>query len=436
MVGAGRGKAELARRRLAAAALAAFALVSTAVAIVPAPALAQEQLPGVRRQGLLDLLFRRERPREALPRRNELQQPPPRRRARSEPASRSRNARPADAVAPAGAASAPPAPAEVAKRDDARTVLVIGDFFAAGLAEGLSTAFAEMDAIRVATRTNGSSGLVRDDFYDWPREIGAILAEEKPASVVVMLGSNDRQEMVVNGTREPARSPAWTAAYQARAKALATALKTAGVPFVWVGTPPFRFTAMSADMLAQNDIYKAVAEEAGGTFVDIWTGFSDESGAFSATGPDINGQPARLRGNDGINLTRPGKRKLAFFVEKPLLRLLDLGPAAEPGTVQPGTPGAVPATGDAPLAVVPEPAAPVDRTVPVSLADPGAGDGLELLGAAPARKTTGKNLVDQMVRETAGRPTARGRADDFAGPSRGAPAPDVSTGDSTTSITR
>ena len=39
-------------------------------------------------------------------------------------------------------------------------------------------------------------------------------------------------------------------------------------------------------------------------------------------GPDMNGQPVRLRGSDGISLSKAGKRKVAFYVEKPLNKLL------------------------------------------------------------------------------------------------------------------
>ena len=92
---------------------------------------------------------------------------------------------------------------------------------------------------------------------------------------------------------------------------------------------------MTADMLAFNDFYKSAATANGGEFVDIWNGFVDENGNFITTGPDINGQVVRLRGSDGINLTRAGRRKVAFYAEKPLKKLL--GRAADPniGTLTP-----------------------------------------------------------------------------------------------------
>src|SRR5690606_32908136 len=96
----------------------------------------------------------------------------------------------------------------VEKAPDARTVLVVGDFLASGLAEALETVFAQNPAIRIVDRSKGSSGLVRDDFYDWPGEIGGVLESEKPVAVIVMLGSNDRQSMKVGDNREQPRTDA------------------------------------------------------------------------------------------------------------------------------------------------------------------------------------------------------------------------------------
>ena len=72
-------------------------------------------------------------------------------------------------------------PPIVEKAPDARTVLVVGDFMATGLAEGLDTAFAENTKVRIVVRSNGSSGFARDDFYNWPEQIKPLIEAEKPA---------------------------------------------------------------------------------------------------------------------------------------------------------------------------------------------------------------------------------------------------------------
>jgi hypothetical protein len=214
---------------------------------------------------------------------------------------------------------APPQAPVVEKAADARVVLVVGDFLASGLADGLTTVFAENPAVRVVDRSNGSSGFVRDDYYNWPGEIGPILETEKPAVVLVMMGSNDRQQMKVGEGREAPRTEGWTQEYKQRTVNFGKHIAEAKLPFLWVGMPSFRPGTMTSDMLALNEIYRDAAETAGGEFVDIWEGFVDENGAFITRGPDINGQPVTLRAEDGINMTRTGKRKVAFYTEKPLL---------------------------------------------------------------------------------------------------------------------
>lgn len=269
----------------------------------------------------------------------------------------------------AGATTAPEIVA-VEKKPDARTVLVIGDFMASGLAEALQNNFIQNANVRVLDRTNGSSGFVRQDVYDWPKEISAVIDIEKPAAIVVMMGSNDRQAMRVAGTQEPARSDAWTKEYQVRTSALAETIEARKIPMLWVSVPAFKSPKMTSDMLAFNTIYKSAAEAGGGEFVDVWDGFVDENGQFVTTGPDVKGQPVRLRGRDGINLSDAGKAKVAFYVDKPLRKIL----GETDNTVKPAvaTP-ALPAGPTAPIIV--------DRTDPIAIDDPGIDGGADLLGA-------------------------------------------------------
>ncbi|MFC6490123.1 DUF459 domain-containing protein, partial [Nitratireductor sp. GCM10026969] len=289
--------------------------------------------------------------------------------------------------------AAPAAPPAVEKLDNARVVLVVGDFLAGGLAEGLTAAYADSPGVRIVDRSNGSSGFVRDDFYDWNSEIGPILEEVEPSVVVVMIGSNDRQQLVVDGRRERPQTEPWLAEYTRRVTRFTQAIEEADVPLVWTGLPPFESSSMSSDMLAFNDIHKTAVDAVGGTFVDIWEGFVDENGAFVFTGPDMNGQPVRLRGSEGINLTRAGKRKVAFYVEKPLGKLL--GAAVSPDVEQ------------LEMESLPAPESPAEtgRTGPISLVGPELDGGGELLGGSTGASATSK---EQAV--PASQP---GRADHF-----------------------
>jgi hypothetical protein len=323
-------------------------------------------------------------------------------------------------------AAEPEVPA-VEKLADAKIVLVVGDFLASGLAEGLAEAYAENPRVKVVDRSNGSSGFVRDDFFDWPGEIAGIVEEEKPATIVVMLGSNDRQQMKVAGEREPVRSEGWTKEYTLRAEKFGKTIADGKAPFVWVGMPAFKSSKMTSDMLAFNDIYRASAEGAGAEFVDIWDGFVDENGAFVATGPDVNGQPVRLRARDGINMTAAGKRKLAFYAEKPLNKILGETTGPDPVALAPATPAA-PGTPNA---------APADRTVPISLADPQLDGGTELLGAQAPKKQEARTPGERLAIEGVAPEAAPGRADDFSRPRKPpVPAATPEDAETTTAIGR
>jgi len=55
-------------------------------------------------------------------------------------------------------------------------------------------------------------------------------------------------------------------------------------------------------------------------YVDVWDGFVDEAGRYSAQGPDYEGQIRRLRSADGVYYTKFGARKLAHYVEREIQR--------------------------------------------------------------------------------------------------------------------
>jgi hypothetical protein len=282
--------------------------------------------------------------------------------------------------------------------------------------------------VKIVDRTKGSSGFVRDDFYNWPAEIGGLLETEKPAALIVMLGSNDRQQLKVGDASEQPLSEGWTKAYETRAVTFGKKVADAKVPLLWVGMPAFKFSTMSSDMLALNEIYKATAEQSGGEFVDVWDGFVDENGAFITRGPDINGQPVTLRADDGINFTRAGKRKLAFYTEKPLLKILGLSsPAATaaspvPMGLLPGGPAeaTVPAT--------------VDRTPPMLLSDPALDGGTDLMGAAP--RTTAFPPKDRIAGSQPEPAPSPGRVDDFSWPPKTRPDTTGAIGGKTTATNR
>ncbi len=228
----------------------------------------------------------------------------------------------------APAVAAPP-PAEVQpKEETALRILVVGDFVAGAVARGLDQTFAEETRVAIMNRANGNSGLVRDDYYDWRGLLPDILNEEQPDVVVVAIGSNDRQQIKQDGKRYAPLSSDWEQAYAGRIREIAQTLEVYGRPFFWVGTAPMRSASFSRDMAYFNGLYKPAVVELGGYFIDIWNGFANEDGRFVSSGPDVDGNLRALRTKDGINFTRAGRLKLAFYVDREMKRQIGFGTGA------------------------------------------------------------------------------------------------------------
>ena len=308
---------------------------------------------------------------------------------------------------PATAVAAPPTEAEVAKAENARQILVIGDFLASGLGEGLDDSFASIADVEVETRGEVASGLVREDHFNWQDKLPAAIDEVKPAVVVVMIGANDRQQMLIGGTREKFRTQPWLDEYTARAAKLAATVRNRHLPLLWVGLPAFQSPSMTADAVQLNGIFRAEVEKAGGEFIDIWDGFVDANGKFVITGSDVNGQQVRLRTSDGINMTKAGRQKLAFYVEKSVKRLL--GGVAPAESLVRLDASNLPDLIDLP----PTEQVKIDRTPPISLVDPDLDGGKELLGAAPARPAADTSARTLLVERGEVETPPAGRIDDY-----------------------
>jgi uncharacterized protein len=384
--------------------------------------------------------------------------------------------RPQAPAPPADFSRAPAAPPR--KADATTSIVVMGDSLADWLAYGLEDAFSDTPEVAVVRKHKAFSGLIRyearRDAPEWMQVAREIIAAEKPKFIVMLIGLADRDPIrerarpaAAQPGQRPAQQPAqqpgqaaqpaapqrgeqqgeqppqqaqpeavpppgaatdtrggashefrsekWAEVYGQRVDEMIAVLKSAGVPVLWVGIPSIRGTRSTSDVTYLNNLFRARAEKAGITFVDVWDGFVDEAGRYVLRGPDVEGQTRPLRTADGVHFTKPGARKLAHYVEREIRRAMGravpvaLPVPAEP--VVPQSPAARP-TGPVPRPVA-GPVVPLGTTV--NEAD-------ELLGAGGARPGGSDPLATRVL--VKGEPVAppTGRADDFAWPRRG-PAP-------------
>ncbi len=215
----------------------------------------------------------------------------------------------------------------IPKVDVSSHVVVMGDSLANLLANGLDDALNNRPDVEVIHKAKPDSGLVRTDFYDWPKAVSDLLASDQKISIgVILLGLNDRQPIREGETVHEPLSPRWLELYRDRIDAIANAFAGKRVPLIWVGAPPMQNGRLSADLVTFNDLFRQRVEKAGGQYVDLWGGFVDAENRYTATGPDVSGQPVRLRLGDGIHFTMAGARKAAHFVDLVIRRMLEAAP--------------------------------------------------------------------------------------------------------------
>ncbi|WP_046105881.1 DUF459 domain-containing protein [Devosia chinhatensis] len=258
---------------------------------------AQQSEP--RRRTLFDLLFGEE-PAPRAP----VQQSQPRQSA------------PARAPAPPASAALPPPKPTIDKAADATRLAVFGDSLAIDLSRALERFYAEDPNLVVLGQGVSSSGFVRDDYFDWNGALAEQIAEDSFDIAVVIIGINDRQEIRANGQTYPALSEGWTNAYQSRLNGFLGQLRAARKPVIWLGLPPMSRSEYSAAITQISALQKLAAFSAGAEFLDIYDRFVGEDGRYSAYGPDVSGQNALMRKDDGIHFSSAGSDKVAFYISQ------------------------------------------------------------------------------------------------------------------------
>ncbi|WP_029004128.1 SGNH/GDSL hydrolase family protein [Azorhizobium doebereinerae] len=291
------------------------------------------------------------------------------------------------------------------KQPPTRFVLVIGDRYGRQIAEGLADTYVgERASPAVVAATDDPSGFMPKPV-DWLTRLPAAIEAGKPAVTVLALGSDDLEPIRDGDTEVPPLSERWDELYGKRVDDILAAARGQNRRVILVGLAPVQSTAQSADYERLNEVLRAHAARGGAVFVNVWDGFVDEEGKYMASGPAVDGQRRRLRVADGTRFTRAGTRKLAFFVQKELSRML-----------------AEPSPADAPAA---------DGSQPISLTDGPRGANALLGGvpgpagrATPAPTPASAGGTDALRVLVDGAPLApqRGRTDDFSWPPS-APAP-------------
>lgn len=223
---------------------------------------------------------------------------------------------------PARAAGTPPKYEMMPKDPNAGVILVVGDRMARGVADGLDFIFSEKPQIRVERITDDKAGFAGDAPPDWPTQVLAKIRGADVKAVVVMIGRRDLGKTFPGDPPIEFMTQEWLDTYRNRVEALVRVVRQEKKPIVWAGLPPTNTESVNAEFTQLNSIFQSMSEDRRVRYVDIWDIFLAEDGSYSSFGPDVDGKNARLRTSDRIGFSWPGYQKVAFFVDRELLRLL------------------------------------------------------------------------------------------------------------------
>jgi len=196
------------------------------------------------------------------------------------------------------------------------SVAVVGDSLANDLGNGMEDIFAKRRNVHVIKQTRFATGLVRTDYFNWNATVRNALRHGDANILVVVIGGNDHQPIRINGRRLDPLSKAWRAEYARRVGRFMDTVKHSRAKLYWVGLPDVRSEKLARGYRAMNQIYKREAARHKFTYIDIWNKFHTPDGAYSSFGKSLEGVKRRIRKEDGMHFTEPGRKLFAAYVAR------------------------------------------------------------------------------------------------------------------------
>jgi len=186
-------------------------------------------------------------------------------------------------------------------------VAVIGDSLSQGLGPAIER-WMNPGVVRMLSLGRPSTGLSREDYFNWRSGMRQIVEEFRPDLVFVMLGSNDAQAQISgDGAAIAVGSADWVEGYRDRAAELLDEATRAGTHVVWVGIPIVKERERWDFYRRVNDIYRDTANaDPFGTYVDTWEPFQARDGGYTAFVRNERGDLVEVRAPDGVHFTPTG----------------------------------------------------------------------------------------------------------------------------------
>lgn len=208
-----------------------------------------------------------------------------------------------------------PAPRPIYSPGRPLRVLMLGDsLLGDGFGTSLEEAVARDPAMRGFRKCTVSSGLTRPDFYSWPREATQLIERERPDVIVGIIGINDVQGVLFDGSVVQYGESEWPAAYERLAAEYINLLADHSEMLYWIALPPMRDRKFRDAALRMNPIFERIcSRRADVRFVATEGLLGDAQGNYTAY-LTIDGKRALARAGDGVHISRQAGMLMAEAV--------------------------------------------------------------------------------------------------------------------------
>lgn len=208
---------------------------------------------------------------------------------------------------------------------EGKRVLMVGDSMMGwGLGHVLERNLSKIPGIKVKRDTRPSTGLSRDDFFDWPKHLNELVDAYNPDLVVVCIGANDGQNILdPSRKRHVVGTSSWETTYQQRAEEFIRIAQSKGAQVLWLGLPIVGVEPAGKVLRQLSLLQQAACSHLGSAeFLDNYLVLADNNGLYTTFAEGKDKKQIRIRHKDKIHVTTEGGSILAEYALPAILKLL------------------------------------------------------------------------------------------------------------------
>lgn len=150
-----------------------------------------------------------------------------------------------------------------------------------------------------------SSGLANQTYYDWPKTSAKLVSQHKPDYVVVLVGTNDAQGMMINGRGAALGKENWMEEYKQRILKMTNNFEENSIKWYWIQLPVVRDSGFNQRL---QFVRQAQQDTVGRNLVETESIFGKTDHSQSVD--------MKLRAGDGTHLNSNGANLVAEHVWK------------------------------------------------------------------------------------------------------------------------